>query len=136
MRLSGWDKRLRDVVEAAEARPYSLGEWDCFRMACAVVQALTGADRWPEWQGQYRDLKSALRLLARHGSTFEAAFDWFFQVQRSTPFWARRGDICALATEDGQKHLGVCLGAETAFLGPTGLVRVPTLTCLCAWRVG
>lgn len=140
MRLPGWEERLAALVEGASARAYALGEWDCFRMACAVLQALTGEDRWPQWAGQYRDRRGALRLLARHGATFEAAGDWFFGATelspRMSPTWARRGDILALATADGEKHLGVCLGAETAFIAERGLARVPTLTCLCAWKVG
>jgi hypothetical protein len=134
MRLEGWEFRLDKVIEAARARKYEIGRHDCFRVACQVLEALTGRDRWPEFDGRYSSSREALRLIAQYGSTFEAAFDWFFgshvEVRR-----ARRGDIVAVKGEDGQKHLGVCLGVNSAFLAPQGLVYVPTLTGLCAWRI-
>lgn len=135
-RLEGWEARLLAVVEAARARPYVLGEHDCFRFACAAVEALTGVDRWPQWQGRYATKREALALLARHGASFEAAFDWFFGTARVDPRLARRGDVLAIEDEAGEKHLAVCLGVEAAGLTDSGLVFVPTLSCLCAWRVG
>lgn len=135
MRLEGWETRLAAVIERARHEPYRLGTWDCFRCACEVVQALTGADRWPEFAG-YATRREAMHKLARHGSTFEAAGDWFFGVAAVEPARARRGDICCVATVDGEKHLGVCLGGEVALLGPGGLMYTPLLSCRCAWRVG
>jgi len=134
-RLEGWERRLEAVIEAARARPYALGEHDCFRVACATVEALTGVDRWPEFVG-YRTRRAAMVKLAAHGSTFEAAGDWFFGVGRSDVRFARRGDLCCVQTVDGEKHLGVCLGAEVALLAVGGLRYEPTLLCLCCWRVG
>jgi hypothetical protein len=123
------------VLQLAQARPYQLGVHDCFRVACQVVQALTGVDRWPQFAG-YRSEREAKALLARHGRSFEAAFDWFFGRAHICTQQAIPGDICALETADGEKHLGVCLGADTVFLAPEGLVYVPTVTCLCCWKVG
>jgi len=135
MRLQGWESRLAQVIEAARHRPYVLGQADCFRFACESVEALTGENRWPEFAGKYSTEREALHLLAQHGHSFEDAFDWFFNVQRSDVRLARRGDIVALAN-GGQKHLGVCGGALVAALGPEGVVSVPILECLCAWRIG
>lgn len=134
-RIEGWEARLAAVIEDARARPYALGEHDCFRVACLAIEALTGVDRWPEFAG-YRTRREAMLKLAEHGSTFEAAGDWFFGVPNVSPRFARRGDVCCVETVDGEKHLGVCLGVSAAFLAPDGLLFVPTLTCLCAWRVG
>lgn len=135
MRLEGWEGRLDALIQGARGRAYELGEHDCFRLACAVVHALTGVDRWPEFSG-YRSRREALLKIARHGRSFEAAGDWFFGAPAVDTRHARRGDICALQTVDGEKHLGVCLGAEVAMLAPEGLVYTPTATCLCCWRVG
>lgn len=134
MRREGWEGRLFALLDAARARPYVLGEHDCFRVACQVVEALTGADRWPEFAG-YTTKREAMARMAEHGATFEAAFDWFFGAAHVSPRFARRGDICAVQTDDGEKHLGVCIGAEVALLGPEGLRHVPLLACQCAWRV-
>lgn len=138
MRREGWEARLEAALEAARARPYKLGVHDCFRVACQAVEALTGTDRWPEFAGKYSDERSARRLIAAHGRTFEAAFDWFFGAP-SMPVWkARAGDIVAIQTPDGEKHLGVVMldHVRAALLGPHGLVELPVSTCLCVWRVG
>lgn len=134
-RRDGWEARLLAVIDAARARPYRLGEHDCFRIACQVVEALTGVDRWPEFAG-YASKREALAKLAQFGSSFEAAGDWFFGAPAVSVKRARRGDICCVETTDGEKHLGVCLGRDTALLGEAGLLYLPTLACRCAWRVG
>jgi hypothetical protein len=134
-RLEGWEKRLFVEIEAARHKPYALGEHDCFRLACRVVEALTGVDRWPEFAG-YTTRREAMRKLAQRGSSFEAAGDWFFGAPAVNTRFARRGDICCVETVDGEKHLGVCVGAEVALLAEGGLIHTPLLTCLCAWRVG
>lgn len=134
MRLQGWEKRLDTLIEDARSRQYRIGEHDCFRLACAAVKTLTGRDRWPEFRGRYATQREAMRLLAKHGTTFEAAGDWFFGSDRIQPSFARRGDIMVIEDEQ-HKHLGVCVGAVTAFLAPGGLVFVPTLSCTTGWRI-
>ena len=135
VRLEGWDTRLWPIIEAARVKPYVLGEHDCFRLACATVEALTGIDRWPEFAG-YTTRRAALAKLAAHGSNFEEAGDWFFESPSVDVRMARRGDICCIETVDGEKHLGVCLGRDTALLGPDGLTFFATLICRCVWRIG
>lgn len=139
-RLEGWERRYQAVLDAARDTPYELGVHDCFRVACAVVEALTGVDRWPQWAGRYATKREALELLARHGGSFEAAFDWFFGVDHEPPRFARRGDIVALAEPDSfsrsEKHLGVCTGADAAFTLERGLAFVPVKACICCWRIG
>jgi len=140
-RLEGWERRLDQVIEAARREPYALGEHDCFRMACRVIEALTGVDRWPEFRG-YRTKREALARIARHGSSFETAGDWFFGSERMPVSRTSRGDIVALRTPDGGKHLGVCVDHRVAFLSETGVIFIPldtrqsTLELLCAWRIG
>lgn len=136
MRTAGWEGRLAEVVAGAQRAPYRLGDHDCFRMACRVVEALTGEDRWPIFAGAYASKREALRLIGRYGASFEQAFDWFFGRERSSARFARRGDIACFQDAGGEKHLGVVLGAEVAVLGPEGLLRAPLLQCNCSWRIG
>ena len=135
-RVEGWEERLDAVIADALVRPYVLGEHDCFRMACEVMEVVIGVDRWEEFAGKYKTRRQAERLLAVHGSTFEEAGDWFFKTPHVPPAQARRGDICCVETEDKVKHLGICIGKHTALLGPDGLVFLPTLGLRCAWRIG
>jgi len=135
-RLQGWESRLDAVVSRARGRAYALGQCDCFRVACEALEALTGVDRWPDFAGRYRTPRQAKALLARHGRSFEAAFDSFFGARRCDVRRARRGDIVAFQTDDGEKHLGVCLGVNVAVTLEGGAGFVPTLSGLCAWRIG
>jgi hypothetical protein len=135
-RREGWETRLAEVIEWARSQRYVLGEHDCFRVACAAVEALTGEDRWTQWRGRYSTKREALALLARYGASFDDAFDWVFGSDRVDARMARRGDIVSFATTDGEKHLGVCVGAEAAVLGAEGLIFVPLSACRCCWRIG
>ena len=141
-RLDGWERRLNAVIESARDEPYELGRHDCFRVVCAVIEALIGIDRWPEFSG-YRSKREALVRIARHGASFEAAGDWFFGGPRVDLKHARRGDVVAVQTTDGEKHLGVHLGDRVVLMAPAGLLFLPlsgpfVMNCslLCAWRVG
>jgi len=155
-RLDGWESRLNAIIEAARNTPYELGTHDCFRVVCSVIEALTGVNRWPEFSG-YRTKREALRqiaLVARrapaspHASRltpheFESAGDWFFGGPRVDLKLARRGDVVAVQTADGEKHLGVHLGDRVALMAPAGLLFLPLAgpfktdcRLLCAWRVG
>lgn len=135
MRLAGWERRLAELVAAARDEPYVLGSHDCFRLACRVVEALTGVDRWPEFAG-YSTRREALAKLAAHGSTFEAAAAWFFGGPARPIAEARRGDIVMIVDVSGQKHLGVCLGQRSVGLLSGGIISGPTLALPCCWRVG
>ncbi len=145
-RLEGWESRLVAVIEAARARSYALGEYDCFRLACAAVAALTGVDLWPAWAGRYRTRREALRLLVEfagpgHSAAamplFSAAFTRLFCAARESPRRARRGDILEYVdSASGEQHLGVCVGACAAVPGEHGLLFVPLSQCAGVWRIG
>jgi hypothetical protein len=135
MRLEGWEQRVSDIITTSRDVPYKLGENDCFRLTCRVVEAITGVDRWPELSG-YTTKRESLKKLHEHGSTFEAAGDWFFGAPSISVKRARRGDICCIEDSTGEKHLGVCMGQYTYGIEDAGLLSVLTLTCKCAWAVG
>ena len=135
MRTKGWEARLAAVMEAARETPYVLGEHDCFRLACHAICALTGEDRWPEFAGRYRTKGEALRVIAEYGASFDRAFSWFFGCAPADRKLARRGDIVKFMQE-GEAHLGVCLGIRAAVLGDEGLMYVDIADCEHCWRVG
>lgn len=135
LRREGWERRLQVVIDAARTRPYVLGEHDCFRLACRVIEALTGVDRWPAFAG-YRSKRGALARLARHGASFEAAGDWFFAVPLAPVAQGRRGDIALLIDEVGEKHLAVVIDHRVACMRPEGLIFLPLRACGGVWRVG
>lgn len=134
MRIDGWEARLAGVIEWARDRPYVLGEHDCFRVACAAVQALTGRDLWAEHGGTYRTRREALARLAELGGTFEEAFTRLFGCDPKPAAQARRGDIVQF--HDGvESHLGVCVGDSAAVLREGGMGFVQLKHCLRAWGI-
>lgn len=135
MRLPGWEQRLEAVLAEVSGWAYELGSRDCFRLTCLAVETLTGVDRWPEFAG-YTTKREALKKLAQYGSSFEAAGDWFFGQPRVNWRLARRGDIAALQTSDGEKHLGVVKDHRMMLLSHAGAIWLPLPAALCAWRVG
>lgn len=136
MRLEGWESRLVAVVDAARDVPYQLGQHDCFRLACAVVLALTGVDKWPLFAGRYSTRGEAVRHIARFGSSFEEAAAAFFAGETAPARLGRRGDLCAYTDGSGEKHLAVCMGDRVAALGESGLVWLPLRACHACWRIG
>ena len=135
-RLEGWESRLAAVLEAARARPYQLGEHDCFRLACASIEALTGVDAWPQFRGRYSSRREALVLIAQYGSSFTAAFSKFFGAAPVPMARSRRGDVAEYRDAEGEAHLGVVAGARVAGLGERGLKFLARSSCLHAWRIG
>lgn len=135
MRLEGWEGRLAAVIEAARGEPYELGRHDCFRLACRSAQALTGVDLWSEWAGTYRTRSQALRRITEYAGTYDRAFSRLFGCEPVDVRQARQGDVLKFV-ENGEPHLGVCVGAEAAVLGEKGLLFVPLLDCERCWRIG
>lgn len=136
MRLEGWEKRLAEIVEAARSRPYELGAHDCFRLACAAVEALTGVDHWAAWQGKYKTKREALALIAQYGSTFTDAATKLFDVEPIEMNFAHRGDIAEIVDASGEKHLGVVIDARVACFVDSRLQFIPRSACRHAWRIG
>jgi hypothetical protein len=135
-RLDGWEGRLAAVLKGARTRPYVLGTHDCFRVACAAVQALTGVDHWPDWAGRYSTRREALRLIAAYGGTFTGAYSRLFGSEPVAMSFAQRGDIAEYIDPTGEAHLGVMNGASVLVLGADGLFGVGLFDCRHAWRIG
>lgn len=133
-RLEDWPARLAAFVDAARARPFRYGEWDCCVLAADWVLACTGADVMAPWRGTYRDKRSAVRILARLGGLHRTGG----HVMLGEPIpalQARRGDVVLREDPALGPALGICLGARAAFPGPSGLVFRPVKECRQAWRI-
>lgn len=136
-RTSGWEQRFADVIEAARHRLYALGQWDCLRLACEDVAALTGVDFWPRFAG-YRTKRQALVTIARIAPTLGEAVSATLGVSPTPTLGARRGDLALYRDAVGEDHLGVVVGAAVMLTLDTGLTSVglDDAGLLCAWRVG
>jgi hypothetical protein len=135
MRVANWESKLADVIDRARSTRYELGVHDCFSVACEVLEALTGVDRWPEFSGRYSTKGEALTLIREYGQSFDLAFSWFFGCEPIDVKFARTGDILKYVDPHGEAHLGVCVGAHAAVLGAGGLLFVPRAECALCWGV-
>lgn len=134
-RLPDWPERLAALVKAASGRPFLLGSWDCATFASDACFAMTGHDPLGPWRGAYAT-EADLRALARQTecASVEAWADMAIGARVEVRL-ARRGDW-VLAPPPDERALGVCLGAQSAFVTDRGLAMKPTLRCLAAWPIG
>src|SRR5690348_1512638 len=132
-RFEDWPERLQSCVAAAVGAPFQWGTHDCVTWAADVVLALTGADVIADYRGRWDDRAGALECLAEMGG-IEAAATARLGAPLETPLYAQRGDVVAISTEEGPA-LGICLGAELAFVSPAGLTLRSITAAMKAWRV-
>lgn len=133
MRLPDWETRLVDAIEAARGRPFCWGSHDCATWVAEVRRALTGIDAAASWRGSYATETGARRAIRKHGHA--SMQDWVSaEVGQplAAPLAAQRGDIVL----DGETAaLGICVGAEVAFVTQDGLTFLPITCAAMAWRV-
>lgn len=136
MRRRDWPQRLAAFIEDVDLRPFAWGSWDCCCFAAAVLETLTGVGPRAEFdlRGRYGDEDGAARTLALLG--FDEPADLVSAVLGAPvdPRQAMRGDLVRLA-KWGRGAIGVCVGANAAFVGPRGLVFAPMAEAEGAWRV-
>lgn len=132
VRREDWPLRLAAFVEAARARPFSYGDWDCCLMAAAWVNEATGVDHAADLCGRYADEPGAAALLADRGGVQAIATAALGNPIR--PAFAQRGDLVMIETPRGPA-LGVCIGADAVFPGARGAQWVPMAQWRHAWRV-
>lgn len=130
----GVELNLYDIISAAENEPYVLGQHDCLRVACRVVESRTGIDYWPRFAG-YTTHRQALVTIARIAPSLGEAISATLGIQPCSPLLAQRGDLVLYC--DVEDHIGVCVGEHVVVLGPNGLLRIiitsPALRA--AWRI-
>lgn len=142
MRRRDWPRRLAAFIEDVDPRPFAWGSWDCCCFAAAVLETLTGVGPPAECdlRGRYGDEDGAARTLALLG--FDEPADLVTAVlgPPNDRRQAMRGDLVRLAKR-GRNALpagaiGVCVGANAAFVGPRGLVFATMADADAAWHVG
>jgi len=136
-RCDNWPGKLALFIEEKRHQPFDWVRNNCCFFACDWLAILTGKDPAAEYRERITSDLSAARVLKEEGGAIGIAEKvceanrWF-----KTPLkLARRGDIAALDTPDGQA-IGVVIGAMVAFAGTHGVEFRPLSSCRRAWRVG
>lgn len=131
-----WPARLAAHLAAVKAQPFAWVANDCCTFAAAAVQAMTGADPMAPLRGRYATAAGARRLITRAGG-LQALVTQHLGQPLQTCAMARRGDVVLfeMAAPYGPHALGVCVGAQIAAPGATGMVLLSVNAAHVAWRI-
>ena len=137
MRPHNWQSLLSEAIEAARAKPFEYGRFDCMLFCADTLQAITGIDYAAPVRG-YSTFEEAAQIIARYGGK-EQLITALLGSDSLHISRARRGDV-VLATlktvDDGVSDCaGICLGHLSVFPKDVGLQMQSTLAARLAWRV-
>lgn len=127
-RLHLWPDNLADFLERSETRAFS-ETYYCATFAADAVIAMTEFDPMKPYR-EMTQSAAAEAVRKDHGSLLKYLQSLFGDMVSSA--FARRGDVMLRAHG---KALGICFGAQTAFLSDTGVAYEPTLSCRGAFHV-
>lgn len=141
-RKESWPEDLAAFIETRRFRAFEWGVHDCTLFAADAINVVVGIDPASAYRGQYDSALSGMAILNGLGG-IEEAFKRSAYENGFVPVavgFAHQGDIVLCddtgLNDDSGPALGVCLGVMSAFVGPNGLVFLPTLkSCRLAWRI-
>lgn len=135
-RVSNWPHLLNEFIESRRSAPFAWGVNDCCIFACDAVLEITGIDPANDIRGTYEDASGAARVLVSYGGVEGVAQARALEhgFQEVPVAMSQRGDV-VIATMRGHATMGICIGAEAAFVAETGLIFWPLKQCSRAWRV-
>lgn len=137
-RLPDAAARLRALLLARLAVPFTWGVSDCAMLAFDAALAVTGRDPAADLRGTYTNALGALRILRRlggmHGvanTRFGPRVDWA-DGQDGDPVLLRAGVCTGLGA--GHGALGIRWQGSVVAQGADGLVTVPMTSGRGVWR--
>ena len=128
-----WKARLIVYLAQSVGKPFVYGEFDCALFTLGAVAEMTGFDLTTEYRGRYSTLVQGVVLARRDGfrDHVELVAAHFAEI---APAFAQAGDIAVVEGADGPA-LGLVQGEHIYALMPGGLVLVPLLAAIRAFRV-
>ena len=139
IRVSYWESKLATFIEERRYMPFQWGVNDCCLFGADAVKRITDYDLAEAFRGKYHTAFGAMRQIVESGardveSLVELLECVYFPSQ--SLLLTRRGDLVTTElTKETGSALGMCLGANSAFVGKDGLVFVETLQCHKSWRI-
>lgn len=126
-----WQLDFEKCVKENFYKPFKWGEHDCVLWAANCVLAITGFDPALEYRDEYSSPIGAARILKDNGGMEALVSEKFESV---LPSFANIGDI-VMILQNEQPMLAVCNGETSLAPGAEGLIALPTLSAVKAWRV-
>lgn len=115
-------------IETHRDKSFEWATWDCCQFVGQWIYELTGKDYRAGFS--YSSEAQARELLGSSGGLIALVSSFLKPIHVSR---AMKGDI-VLANDASGAALGICLGVNSAHVGPKGLVYFPTEHSLAAWR--
>lgn len=144
-RLPDWEKRLQDVFEEWQNRPFVWSETDCCCFVACCVDAQHGTNISDQINVNYKDKKSAQKYLLSNiwnfnnqeykvSSLMDLANKWLGEP--IPVLMAQRGDLVLYESDDLQFFSIVAFsGREIIAMQESGLIKLPLRSGTMAWRV-
>ncbi len=134
-RISTWEINLIGFIDSIRSKPFRWGSWDCCQMCGEAVKAMTGHNPVTDAFGKYDDIKTALNAIKAHGQrnlldTLKDVLGPALPIHN-----AMRGDVVYTVRDDGPV-IGMCLGQQSVFVEPDGLIEYPTLKLMKVFKIG
>lgn len=126
--------RLTDFLQAAAARSFEYGRFDCFLFTADWCQAARGVDPGASIRGRYDDLASGLALVGV--KNLPAAFRLLLgraglrRTRAQLP-----GDIALIELSDRQPRGAIVVAKGYMLLGARGLSRACYARCIAGWSL-
>lgn len=129
-RVSNWPQLLNQTIEASRSVPFSWESQNCCFWPANVVEVLTGVDFAADFRKKASSAAAVRRLLKQHGGVANLAAEVLprYGLRPVPVAMAKRGDVVVAFTPRGHAG-GICLGAECAFPGQTGLTFLRLSDC-------
>ena len=142
-RYEDWPKRLDAFLKKAASLSFVWGVSDCCLVVADGVLEIAGYDIAAWFRGRYDDAPGALRRLREFGGgalpETMARIASEATMEEVGARYAQAGDIVLLpAAPDYEAFgglLGLSIGQRSMAMGSAGIVLLPTLDALTAWRV-
>ena len=133
-RVEGWEAALAVVMNERRQKPYVYGSTDCWCLARAAVQAMTGETMLPDVEPP-KGWLAAAKIMIAHG--WESVEDLMTETLGPPiePNASRPGDIVSFVLV-GEIHLAVRIGDVALTPGRDGLVPIVASAWRNAWRTG
>lgn len=133
-----WVAPFGDLLDEIRRKPFAWGANDC---ACGfvgrVIETLTGANLYAEFEGRYDDATSAYRVMREAGFKDLADLVGSKLPEYEHPSEAQIGDVAAVPTEAVFGHaLGVFNGERVFILTEQGVGSLDRRVATRAFRVG
>lgn len=125
---------LDQFLEAATARTFRDGEWDCQLFPAEWVRLVTGVDPAKEWRGRYSTALGRERILKREGGPLAVMTRGAESARLKRTTEPVRGDV-GLIRLSGRDYGAVCLGDRWALVTRRGLAAERPDEVIRAWEV-